>query len=291
LRIGIHTSIAGSIDLAAMRAAELGANTFQIFSASPRSWRASPLDPDAVARLKEARKKFNLRPLVVHDNYLINLAAPDRALRERSIAAFRAEILRSLELGAEYLVFHPGSCRNHPVEEALRTLADSLAEAAQGLVGPLMLLIENTAGSGAALGSDLKDLAELRKLAIERIRFRIGFCLDTAHLLAAGYDVATAGGLEDTLRQVRRRLGLARVKIVHLNDSRAPLGSHIDRHAHIGRGYIGIEGFRRILQHPGLRDKAFILETPIERPGDDRRNLLTVKRLCRKSCTTIKRSK
>ena len=272
-------------------AVKLGAGAFQIFSASPRSWRAAPLDSGAVARLKKIRKKFDLRPLVVHDNYLINLAAPDRALRERSIVAFRAELLRSLALGAEYLVFHPGSCRGRPPEEGLRVLAGSLAEAAQGLAGRLMLLIENTAGAGAALGSRLEELAELRKLASGLIRFKIGFCLDTAHLFAAGYDVSTAGGLEQTLRAVRRQLGMARVKVIHLNDSRAPCGSRIDRHAHIGRGYIGIEGFRRILQHPGWRDKAFILETPIERPGDDRRNLLTVKRLCRKSCTTTKRSK
>ncbi len=152
-----------------------------------------------------------------------------------------------------------------------------------------MLLIENTAGSGSIMGSRLDELAAIRRAA-RGLGFRLGFCLDTAHILAAGYDIATETGLKTTLREIDRVLGLERVPVIHTNDSRTPLGSRVDRHEHIGRGYIGIQGFRRILNHPRLRDKAFILETPIDREGDDRRNLLKLKRLCRKSRTTISKS-
>jgi len=254
-------------------------------------WRSSALDPAAIERLKEARRRLDLKPLVVHDNYLINMAAADRSIRARSIAAFRAEIGRCLAIGADYLVFHPGSYKGQTLEESIRTLVRSLEEAAEGLAGRrLMLLLENTAGSGSAIGGRFGELAAVRRAVSRNLRLRIGYCLDTAHCLASGYDVASAEGLEATVREARRILGLSRVRIIHANDSKAPPGSRVDRHEHIGRGYIGMQGFRRILNHPGLRDKAFILETPIDREGDDRRNLLTLKRLCRKSLTTTTRS-
>ncbi len=253
-------------------------------------WRHNALDPEAVKRLKEARERLDLAPLVVHDNYLINLAAGDPPLRARSIAAFRAEIERCLAMGADYLVLHPGSYRGQTLPAGIQTLADSLAESAAGLASDsLMLLLENTAGSGSAIGSRFEELAEVRRAAA-RVGLRIGFCLDTAHCLAAGYDVATAPGLGKTLREVQSILGLDHVPVIHTNDSKAPLGSHVDRHEHIGQGYIGMQGFRRILHHPRLRAKAFILETPVDREGDDRRNLLKLKRLCRKSRTTTSKS-
>ena len=284
MRIGIHTSIAGSLEKAALRADELGANTFQIFSASPRMWRAALPDPEAVKRMKEARERLDLTPLVIHDNYLINMAAADPALRARSIAAFRGEIQRASIIGAEYLVLHPGSYKGQTLEAGLLTLIASLAEAARGLSGSLTLLLENTAGSGSAIGSRFEELAYLRREVSGRIDFEIGFCLDTAHSLAAGYDIAQG------LLEADRILGLARVKVIHTNDSKAPLGSHVDRHEHIGQGYIGMQGFRRILNHPKLRTKAFILETPIDQEGDDRRDLQRLKRLCRKSRTTTTKS-
>ncbi len=286
MRIGIHTSIAGSLDKAAVRAAELGANTFQIFSASPRMWRARPPTREEVRRMREAREKFGLAPLVVHDNYLINLAAPDEALRRKSVAAFRAEIQRAVALGAEYLVAHPGSAKGRPLEEALERAARSLVEAARELPADgLALLIENTAGQGSALGSRFEELAEIRRLAQEEVEFEIGYCLDTAHCLAAGYDVATAAGLRRTLREAEAALGLDRVHVIHANDSKAPLGSRVDRHEHIGAGHIGDDGFRRILRSRKLRAKPFVLETPVEEEGDDRRNVEKLKQLCRRPPT------
>jgi deoxyribonuclease-4 len=269
-RIGIHTSIAGSLARAALKAAELGANTFQIFSASPRMWRARRLDPDQVGKLKRARKRFDFRPLAVHANYLINLAAPDETLRERSVVSFRGELERALELGAEFLVAHPGSYGPHGLEPGIRTVAASLAEAARGLrLKGLTILIENTAGGGTKLGGHFDELKAIRDAAQQSADVEIGFCLDTAHCLASGYDIVRRPGL----------LALPHLKLIHANDSKAPLGSHLDRHQHIGRGFIGKAGFRRILAHPKLRAKPFILETPIDREGDDRRNLDTLKTL------------
>jgi deoxyribonuclease-4 len=153
-----------------------------------------------------------------------------------------------------------------------------------------MLLVENTVGAGAQVGSRFEELHVIREYAATMTDLPIGFCLDTCHLLASGYDVATAEGLKKTVKEAERILGLDHVRVIHANDSKGALRSHVDRHANIGEGYIGLDGFRRILTHPGLRSKAFILETPVEKDGDDRRNLETLKRLCRKQTTTTTKS-
>lgn len=242
--------------------------------------------------LIRAREKHDLYPLIIHDNYLINLGSCSEALRAQSVAAFRGEIERALLIGAEYLVAHPGNCKGHSVEEGIYAVIRSLAQAASGLdTSKLTVLLENTAGSGAALGSRFEELMVMRQFAAELTDLKIGFCIDTCHCLASGYDVSTAQGLKNTLARMDQTLGLEHVHVIHANDSKAPLNSRIDRHEHIGHGYIGMEGFRRILNHPKLRRKAFILETPIDEEGDDVRNIETLKKLCRKSRTTISRSK
>ena len=209
---------------------------------------------------------------------------------KRSVKALVTQAERCAALGVGFLILHMGKALGTKEEKALARTAKNVDAVLAAAPEGVMLLLENTAGSGSAIGSRFEELAEVRRAAAGRLDFPIGFCLDTAHCLAAGYDVATASGLEKTLRQAHRVLGLDRVPVIHTNDSKAPLGSHVDRHEHIGQGYIGIQGFRRILHHPRLRDKAFILETPIDREGDDRRNLLKLKRLCRKSRTTRSRS-
>lgn len=287
MRIGIHTSIAGSLESAALKAHELGANTFQIFSTSPRMWRASIPDAGDIRRLRAFRERHDLAPLAIHANYLINLASADAVIRRRSITAFRGELDRALAIGADYLVLHPGSAKDQARDEAIALLSDSLAAASEGVCASrLMLLLENTAGAGSALGSRLEELSFIARLARRRVGFAVGYCLDTCHLLSAGYDIATAAGLRHALSEADRVLGLDRVRVIHANDSKAPLGSHLDRHEHIGKGYIGKEAFRRILRHPKLRRKAFILETPVENEGDDHRNIATLKRLCRRSPTS-----
>jgi deoxyribonuclease-4 len=280
VRIGIHTSIAGRLEQAAERAKELGCDAFQIFSSSPRHWANGVIPaPDAEA-FRQRRYALGLTPLVIHDNYLINLASAQPVLRSRSIQAFRGELERALALQADYLVMHPGNALGLRRRQALGNVVAGLRQATRGFrLNGLEILLENTAGQGSALGADLKELAELVRAAPE---LKLGVCLDTAHLFAAGYDIRDAAGLDDTLATVHTSIGLERVKVIHANDSKVPLGARVDRHEHIGRGKIGLEAFRRLLHHPTLAGKTFILETPIDRPGDDRRNISALRRLARR---------
>lgn len=254
-------------------------------------WRASPPAPSAVKLMLRAREQHDLYPLVIHDNYLINLASCSEPLRQQSMQAFRGEIDRALAIGAEYLVAHPGNCKGYSVEQGIYSVIRSLAEAAQGLdTKKLTVLLENTAGAGAVLGSRFEELAIMRQFAADLTDLKIGFCIDTCHCLTSGYDVSTAAAVQHTVSEIDRMLGLDNVPVIHSNDSKAPLGSHVDRHEHIGHGYIGEEGFRRLLNHPKLRSKAFILETPNDEEGDELRNIETLKRLCRKSRTSTNKS-
>jgi deoxyribonuclease IV len=296
VRIGLHTSIAGALDKSATTAAELGANTFQIFSSSPRQWKASVPSAPAIKLLNAAREKFDLTPLVIHDNYLINLASANEGIRKQSIEAFRGELVRGIAIGAEYLVAHPGNYKGQTIEQGIFHFLQGITAAAEGLkFDKLMLLIECTAGAGAQIGGRLEELHVIREYAAQMTHLPVGFCLDTCHLLVSGYDVATEEGLKKTVSEADRILGLEHVRVIHANDSKGALGSHVDRHQHIGEGYIGMDGFRRLLTHPKLRQKAFILETPVDREGDDRRNLDTLKALWKnqwkkKSTTTTKSS-
>jgi deoxyribonuclease-4 len=245
-------------------------------------WRASTPAAADILRLRSARKKYGLGPLVVHANYLVNLAAADPVIRARSIDAFRSELQRSEAIGAEYIVLHPGSYRGSTLVAGIETLALSLEAAAHDL-GKLRatVLLENTVGGGCQIGCRFEELRATHDLARRLTPLRIGYCLDTCHLLAAGFNIATAEGLERTVAEADGILGLRHVKVIHANDSKAPLGARIDRHENIGAGYIGKTGFRRILAHPKLRLKPFILETPVDEEGDDRRNLDMLKQLWR----------
>lgn len=296
MRIGLHTSIAGALEKSAATAAGLGANTFQIFSSSPRQWKASVPSVPAIKLLNAAREKFDLTPLVIHDNYLINLASANEGMRKQSIEAFRGELVRGIAIGAEYLVAHPGNYKGQTIEQGIFHLLQGITAAAEGLVfDKLMLLVECTVGAGAQIGGRLEELHVIREYAAQMTHLPVGFCLDTCHLLASGYDIATEEGFKKTVAEADRILGLEHVRVIHANDSKGALGSHIDRHQHIGEGYIGIDGFRRLLTHPKLRQKAFILETPVDQEGDDKRNLERLKALWKnqwkkKSTTTTKSS-
>jgi deoxyribonuclease-4 len=281
LRIGIHASIAGSYLNALESARKLGCNAMQIFSASPRMWQAgSARIPDADAAAFRARRaELGLGPLVIHANYLINLAAAQPMLRTRSIQAFHDELVRGVALGADFLVVHPGSRGEATPEQAVATVIESVKQGSKRIsLGNLRILIENTAGMGAAVGARLEELAEilagLKNVPAEA-------CIDTAHLFAAGYDIKSETGLTSTIDLIEGTIGLERVPVIHANDSKIPLGGRVDRHENIGEGKIGAEAFARILTHPrlgasapqGLTGRAFVLETPIDQPGDDRRNV------------------
>jgi deoxyribonuclease IV len=290
VRIGLHTSIAGGLERSAIKAGEMGANTLQIFSSSPRQWKASVPSAPAIELLNAFRKKYDLTPLVIHDNYLINLASANEAIRKQSIEAFRGELVRAIAIGAEYLVAHPGNHKGQTIEQGIFHFLQGIAAAAEGLTfHKLMLLVECTAGAGAQIGGRLEELHAIREYAGQMTHLPVGFCLDTCHLLVSGYNIATEEGFKKTMCEADRILGLDHVRVIHANDSKAPFGSHVDRHEHIGQGYIGLDGFRRILTHPKLCNKAFILETPGDQ-DDEQRNLDTLKFLWKKKYTTTTKS-
>lgn len=279
-RVGLHTSTSKSLEQAGLEAHRLGANTFQIFSASPRTWRAAKVDSIDAKRLRAVRDKFDLNPLVIHVNYLVNLASIDPGVRGKSVASFRGELERARDIGADYLVLHPGNYKDQPLEQALAAVALGLAECATGFSAPgLTVLLENSAGAGHSIGRRFEELRMIHDLAARETDLPLAYCLDTCHLFAAGFNIAEETGLKETVAQADRVLGLDLVRVIHANDSKGALGSHLDRHENIGKGQIGEAGFARILTHPKLKAKPFILETPMETDEEARADLDALKRL------------
>lgn len=279
-RIGIHTSTAGGVENAAERAYRLGCNTFQIFSSSPRQWKPYELGRPQCAEMSRLREKYGLTPLVIHANYLVNLAGTTPEFHAKSVAAFRGEVERAVNLCAEYLVLHPGSFRGGSREEGLERAALAILDSAQGIdlaKSGLTVLIENTAGAEYSLGGSFEQVAEV----VERLRgvIPVAACIDTCHVHVAGYDIVSEAGMKKTLKHLNQTIGLKNVPVWHCNDAKAARGSKLDRHQHIGKGSIGLETFRRLLNEPRVAHAAFIAETPIDDPGDDRRNVETLKSL------------
>jgi deoxyribonuclease-4 len=279
-RIGIHTSSAGGVQNAAERAYRLGCNTFQIFSSSPRQWAPYELARTQCDEMSRLREKYDLKPLVIHTNYLINLAATNEVFLRKSIEAFRGEVERALELCADYLVQHPGSFRGADREAGLLQTAAAIEAATQGLdlaKGGLTILVENTAGAEFSLGGSFEQVAEV----IQRLEgmVPVAACIDTCHTHVSGYDIVSESGMKETLARLDATVGLKNVPVWHCNDAKAACGSKLDRHQHVGKGTIGLEPFRRLLTDPRLAKAAFIAETPIDEPGDDKRNVAALKRL------------
>jgi deoxyribonuclease-4 len=279
-RIGIHLGTTGGASNAVERAREIGANTFQIFSSSPRMWRAPKVDPKQAARMRELRAKLDVGPLVIHTSYLVNVCSQSDEVREKSVVAFRGEIERALALGAEYLVLHPGSWKGLTRDEGLKLAADSIARAIDGLPWqgtPFHILIENTAGAEFSLGGSFEQVAEL----VERLKISapMGVCLDTCHTHVAGYDLVSAEGYEQTVAKAAATVGLGAVRVWHMNDAKAARGSKLDRHEQIGKGPMGLEPFRRLLNDERFAHAAFIAETPVDEPGDEERNVRVLKSL------------
>jgi deoxyribonuclease-4 len=279
-RIGIHLGTAGGASNAVERAREIGANTFQIFSSSPRMWRAPKVDPKQAARMRELRAKLDVGPLVIHTSYLVNVCSQTEEVREKSVVAFRGEIERALALGAEFLVLHPGSWKGLTRDEGLKLAADSIARAIDGLAWqgtPFHILIENTAGAEFSLGGSFEQVAEL----VERLipAAPMGVCLDTCHTHVAGYDLITVEGYEETMRQAGATVGFDAVRVWHMNDAKAARGSKLDRHEHIGKGTMGLEPFRLLLNDKRFEHCAFIAETPEAEPSDQEMNVRALKSL------------
>jgi len=279
-RIGVHLGTAGGASNAVERAREIGANTFQIFSSSPRMWRAPKVDPQQAARMKELRVKLDVGPLVIHTSYLVNVCSQTAEIREKSIAAFRGEIERALAFGAEFLVLHPGSWNGLTRDEGLKLAADSITRAIDGLAWQgtgFHILIENTAGAQYSLGGSFEQVAEL--VALLRDCAPVGVCLDTCHTHVAGYDMVSDEGYAATMKQIAATVGFESVRVWHCNDAKAERGSKLDRHEHIGQGTMGVEPFRRLLNDKRFAHAAFIAETPVDEPGDEERNVRVLKSL------------
>jgi deoxyribonuclease-4 len=268
---------------AVVRAREIGANTLQIFSSSPRMWRPAVIDPIQAARLRELRAKHDITPLAIHTSYLLNVCSQTWDVREKSIVGLRGEIQRGLALGADYLVLHPGSWKGLSRHEGLRLAAESIERAMEGIPWQstgFTLLIENTAGSECSLGGSFDQVAELVWLL--RAHAPVAVCLDTCHTHVAGYNLVTAEGYEDTMIQIEATVGFDAVRLWHCNDAKAPRGSKLDRHQHIGKGTIGKEAFRRLLNDERFAHCAFIAETPVDEDGDEASNVRALKRLAAK---------
>ena len=273
-RIGVHVGTAGGCWTAVERAAAAGANTFQIFSSSPRMWKAAAVKPQDATKMLELRAKHDVGPVSIHASYLINLCSQTESVRQNSTVAFRGEVERALALGAEYLVLHPGSWKGLTREEGLRLAAQSIERAIDGLDWQgknFKILIENTAGAEFSLGGKLEQVAEL----VECLKAcaPVAVCLDTCHVHVAGYDIVSTDGYIETMKLIESTVGTDAVKVWHCNDAKAAMGSKLDRHEHIGEGTIGAEAFRRLLHDERFAHAAFIAETPVDTPGDEARNV------------------
>jgi len=277
VKVGVHVSIAKSLDTAIDNAIKDKCDDFQIFTRNPRGWKFGPLDPDEVKLFKDKLEESGLGPAVDHMPYLPNLACPEEELYKKSTETLNAEVERCVQLGIPYLVTHLGSHLGVGREVGLQRLSAALNQATKRAKGDFQVCLENMAGTKNSMGSKFEEVEEI--LESVRERDRVAICLDTCHTYAAGYDLHVEKAVEKTLARFDETIGFENLRVIHLNDSESGLGSGLDRHEHIGMGYIGSSGFKAILHHKAIRDLPMILETPI----DDRRgvagNLEAVRRL------------
>lgn len=266
--LGFHISIADGLSNAVKKAEELGCDTMQIFTHSPRDWRSKSFDDKDVKEFKAAVKQSAINPVAVHASYLINLSSPDENIYNRSINLFIHEIKTAQIIGADMLVAHLGSTKGFGDEFGLKRVIKALSAALKKYRGSTKILLENTTGSGWTFGWKLEDIGRIINAFGKDDR--LGFCFDTCHGFAAGYPL---DNLDMLVRNIDKSVGIENLRLIHLNDSMGRLGSRKDLHQHIGRGYIGINGFRAILNHLMLKDIPMIMETPKKSDRDDRRNM------------------
>jgi deoxyribonuclease IV len=284
---GAHMSVAGGLPRAVDRAIAHRCDAFQIFAKNANQWRGRPLDRAEIREFRSRVKASGLGPVVSHASYLINLATTNAALRRQSIDAMGDELDRAEALGLLGVVLHPGCYTIGSADAGLALIADGLLELLRTRRrGRAMVLLEHTAGQGTSLGCTFEQLAAI--IARMKCHPRVGVCLDTCHLLASGYDIASQEGYDSTVAQFERVVGLERLRVWHMNDSKRPLASRVDRHEHIGKGHIGLDGFRRIVNDPRFRGMPMLLETPkgpsraptkIEVDPLDARNLAALRQL------------
>jgi len=279
LDFGTHASAAGGVDKALQRAVDVSATSCQIFSKNERQWRAKPLDPAVVERFHEERERTGIAQMISHASYLINLASPKDDLIEKSVGGFTDELERAHTLGLQGVVLHPGAHTGSGVDAGVAKIAQSLNRIHDDLPHITSLtLLETTAGQGTALGRSFEEIAAI----IDQVeaKDRIGVCLDTCHIFAAGYDIRTSDGYQEVMNAFDRVIGIDKLRAIHLNDSKMPFASNKDRHEHIGEGEIGVEGFRALVNDTRLSGIPGVLETEKDAEGDyDRKNLALLRSL------------
>ena len=279
--LGVHVSIAGHIWESIDRAEALGCNVMQIFSRDPRQWRRSKIKAEDIREFRLRREKSGIQKVFIHIPYLINLASPYNVLYQGSLRAYIQDMKEAQALGADYIVTHMGSHKESGEKQGLKRITVALNrildKTKDSSVG---ILLENTSGSGSWLGYKFEHQRQIIE-GLENKK-RVGVCFDTCHAYTAGFDLSSPEGYSKTIESLDRIVGLKRLKLVHLNDSRDELGSHADRHEHIGKGSLGLEAFRRIVNDPRLAGSAFVLETPKDSENADKRNLKAVKKLIKK---------
>ena len=275
--LGAHVSISGSIDKAVDRAKELGCTTFQIFTRNPRGWVAKPLKKDEVEKFREKMEKHGYKIAAAHMPYLPNISSPIKQSHQKSVKSLIEEVERTGRLGLQYLVVHVGSHLGKGLSNGIKQAAKAVNTALSKVDNDVMILLENMAGQKNSVGSRFEDIRRI--LDLIEYPDRVGVCLDTCHAFAAGYDFRTRKAIDQTLKDFDQIIGLKRLKVVHVNDSKGGLGSSIDRHEHIGLGKIGTKGFRELLHHPVIRPLPLILETPVDSRGNFATNLAKLKKL------------
>jgi deoxyribonuclease-4 len=272
MRLGIHMRISGGILPSLDAAYKLGCETVQLFASNPNAWRFTVQDPDEAEVFAEKCWEWDIRPVTLHTAYLLNLASPDDELWLKSINALTLSLKRADMLRAEYVVTHIGSHGGSGLELGIRRVCEAVRRSVEDAGGKSMVLLESGAGAGNSVGSKFEELGALLD-GTSDVSDRVGICLDAAHLYGAGYDISSGEGVHSVVEQFDWTVGLERLKFFHLNDTQKELGSHVDRHWHVGEGNVGIEGFRAILNHPGLSHIAGVIETPEKELGMDEVNL------------------
>jgi deoxyribonuclease-4 len=277
--IGVHVSIAGSIDKAVDRAKELDCTTFQIFTRNPRGWRFSPLKQEEVDAFVRKLKIHGFKLTAAHMPYLPNISSPLDETYKKSLEVLKAELSRCGQLKINYLVTHLGSHLGKGLDIGLKRAVDACNKALSSVDNDVTLLLEITSGTKNSVGYEFEQIVSI----IDKIeqKDRVGVCFDTCHAFAAGYDLRNEKAVNETLKLFDKIIGFSKLKVIHLNDSKGELGSHLDRHEHIGMGFIGEEGFRAILNHKVIRELPLILETPVDSKRDWLGNLKKVRELAR----------
>ncbi|MDP4001509.1 MAG: deoxyribonuclease IV [bacterium] len=265
-RIGCHVSIAGGIVNAPERAGELGCEVFQMFTRSPQGGTAPKITPEIVVEFKEQMKKHGQKECYIHAPYYINFASSDSKIRSASARVIREELERGSQIGAKYVMFHPGSAKDMDRAEALKITAEGVVKVMDGYTGSTELLLEVSAGAGNVMGDTFEELRDIIKMSVMSASQRIGICLDTAHIFASGYDIRTEEAMKKTLTDISKTIGKDSIKLIHSNDSKIDLGGRRDRHEHIGDGKIGREAFGYLMSTFNLD---FILETEHDKVEED----------------------